>query len=369
MSTAGVTQRPAGPSSPLRIGLYTSSLAHSHRKPPGVDVFVERLAEQLVLAGHDVTMITYSPAAEARSYATCQLRPEATATSRLRRMLLAPARLNRLDTDRLDLLHLHGDDWFYLNRRVPTLRTFHGSALYEARFATRARRRMSQYATYGLEVLASRLATAAYGVIPDDGPGYATVGHLPLAVDLPSAIEYGRVDPPTVLFVGTWAGRKRGAMLHDAFTREVRPRIPDARLVMVSDRCEPAPGIEWLARPSDEELIALYRSAWVFCLPSSYEGFGLPYLEAMANGAPVLAASNPGSRFVLDGGRYGVIAEDNDLGAKLSWLLVDSNARQQFAREGRKRAEQFGWAAPRAEARRLGTACCRACRAHPPAAA
>lgn len=329
----------------MRIGLYTSSLPSSHRKPPGVDVFVDRLAERLAARGHGVTVFTYTPAIDRRSYVQHVLEPASTATSRLRRMLIAPVRLNALDTSHLDVFHLHGDDWFYVSRRTPTVRTFHGSALYEARSATRARRRASQYVTYGLELVAARLATGAYGVIPGDGPGYRTSGHLPLAVELPEAdgVNLRRTGRPTVLFVGTWAGRKRGELLHRVFEREVLPAVPDARLVMVSDRCESAPSVDWFARPTDAELDGLYRSAWVFCLPSSYEGFGLPYIEAMAHGTPVVAASNPGARFVLEGGRYGAIADEEGLGSRLVTLLRDERERRRLGEAGLRRARDFAW--------------------------
>jgi glycosyltransferase involved in cell wall biosynthesis len=333
----------AAGSHPLRIGLYTSSLPQSHRKPPGVDVFVDRLAEHLACRGHHVTVFSYSPAADQRSYELRTLSPENIATSNLRRMLIAPIRLNMIDTSGLDLLHLHGDDWFYLRRPVPTVRTFHGSAIYEARYATRARRRAWQYATYGLEIAASRIATRAYGVIPGDGPGYGTAGHLRLGVDLPTVHSFRREGPPTVLFVGTWLGRKRGWLLHQTFLRDVLPRIPDARLVMVSDHCEPGPNIDWLPRPSDAELSELYRSAWVFSLPSAYEGFGLPFLESMAHGTPVIATSSPGSRFVLEAGRHGLLVDDATLGDQIARLLIDENARTAIAEAGRRRAEEFHW--------------------------
>src|SRR5262249_19792519 len=151
-----------------------------------------------------------------------------------------------LDVTRLDVLHLHGDDWFFLRRTVPTVRTLHGSAFYEARHATSARRRAVQYVTYGLEHLAAGLATGSYGVNPDPGPGPGRTGPLPLAAALPAAWSPGRGGPPLILFVGTWEGRKRGRLLHESFLREVRTVHPDARLVMVSDRCEPARGVVWI---------------------------------------------------------------------------------------------------------------------------
>ena len=328
---------------PLHVGLYTSSLAQSHAKPPGVDVFVDRLGEQLARRGHFVVMFTYSPPAAQRSYELRHLTPSTTATSRLRRTFIAPIRLNWLDTSALDVMHLHGDDWFWLRRQLPTVRTFHGSALYEARHAHRARRRVGQYVTYGLELAASRLATQSYGVTPDNGPGYLTAGHLPLAYEAPPDRQSPRAERPTVLFVGTWNGRKRGRMLQQCFEDAVLPRIPDAQLVMVSDYCEPGPNVTWARRPSDDELAELYRSAWLFCLPSVYEGFGAPYLEAMAHGTPVLASSNPGSRFVLAKGRYGALAGDADLGERIAALLADAPTRTRMAECGRVRAAEFGW--------------------------
>ena len=221
----------------------------------------------------------------------------------------------------------------------------HGSAFYEARFATRTRRRVSQYVTYGLELLADRLATGSYGVNPTRGPGAGRTGHLPLAVDLPAVDSLERSNPPLVLFVGTWAGRKRGKLLHETFVRDVLPQVPDARLVMVSDHCEPGPRVRWVARPTDEELVELYRSAWVFCMPSTYEGFGIPYLEAMAQGTPVVSTSNPGSLFVLDGGRCGLITADHELGREIAKLLLDGDSRDVLARRGLERARRFGWEA------------------------
>ena len=329
----------------MRIGLYTTALPQDDRKPGGVDVYVDRLADRLGRRGHEVTVFSYSPTPGERSYRGQRLEPPETVESRLRRMVVAPARLNALDIRGLDVLHLHGDDWLYLRRRLPTVRTFHGSALYEARHATRARRRASQLAIYPLELLAARLATASYGLVPGDGPGYRTVGHLNIGVELAPAEGAGAPAVPTVLFVGTWRGRKRGELLQRAFVRDVLPRVPRAQLIMVSDHCEPGPGVRWIRRPGEEELAALYRSASVFCLPSAYEGFGVPYLEAMAHGVPVVATDNPGARYVLGGGRHGVIAAPDRIGEELARLLTDDGARAAHARWGRERAAEFSWEA------------------------
>jgi phosphatidyl-myo-inositol alpha-mannosyltransferase len=134
-------------------------------------------------------------------------------------------------------------------------------------------------------------------------------------------------------------------VLAQAFADEVRPRVPEAELLMVSDEAAPALGLTWIARPSDDELRRLYRRAWVLCLPSAYEGLGIPYLEAMGAGTPVVATPNPGAEYLLRSGRDGRIVEVERLGEELVRLLTDPTARQALAQAGRRRAEDFCWAA------------------------
>ncbi|MFI5008812.1 MAG: glycosyltransferase family 4 protein [Solirubrobacterales bacterium] len=332
----------------LRIGVFSASLPRPGQKPGGVDVHIHRLANRLVGRGHCVRVASFSPSPADASYESVAMRPRGLGEHTLARLTLVSAAFNLLDTSDLDVVHLHGDDWFYLRRRgVPTVRTFHGSALLEARHATRARRRARQLACFALELAASRLATANYGLIPGDGTPYRVRGPLPIGVDPGGASDAARSPNPTVLFVGTWEGRKRGQMLHDAFQRHVRPLVPEARLQMVCE--EPvragSEGVEWMGAPGEARLAELYRQAWVFCLPSSYEGFGLPYLEAMAQGAAVVATPNPGARHVLAEGRDGVLVDPAGLGEAITWLLLDKRARLNLARHGRERAQAFSWEA------------------------
>lgn len=101
--------------------------------------------------------------------------------------------------------------------------------------------------------------------------------------------------------------------------------------------------MRWIRTPSDDELDELYRRAWVFCLPSSYEGFGLPYVEAMARGLPVIATPNPGARFLTREGRDGLLVPDAALGSTLAALLGDAELRAALAAAGRRRAADFTW--------------------------
>jgi phosphatidyl-myo-inositol alpha-mannosyltransferase len=326
----------------LRIGLFHATLPEPDRKPGGVEVHVHRLAGALAERGHHVRVYSMSSAPGGASYDHAPI-ALGHRLGRLGRMFALPMRLNDLNVEDLDLLHLHGDDWFYSRRSIPTIRTFHGSALSEARFASGWRRRASQLLLHGMEQISGRRATAAYGLTPAQAHNSHLVGSLTSGIDLPPAVRKTQGGPPSVLFVGTWEGRKRGKLLQRVFCSEIRPRVPGVQLWMVSDRCEEAEGVIWFPRPSDEELAELYRRASLFCLPSLYEGFGIPYLEAMAHGAPVVATPNVGSQYLLEEGSSGAIAHDAELASTLTDLLGDEARRAALTRRGYRRAAQFSW--------------------------
>jgi glycosyltransferase involved in cell wall biosynthesis len=95
---------------------------------------------------------------------------------------------------------------------------------------------------------------------------------------------------------------------------------------------------------SEEDLSALYSSCRVFIYPSLYEGFGLPPLEAMACGAPVITSRIPSITEVV--GRAAHLIEPTDreaLARGIIKLLEDEHARDHLGRAGRERAAEFTW--------------------------
>ena len=334
----------------MRIALFHSTLPSPTRKVGGVEVVVHQLANHLVHAGHAVTVFSLSPRPDDARYDHKQLfaRWPRLITNPFLRLFVLPILLNGVSFRDYDVVHFHGDDWFYLRRSVPSVRTLHGSALEEARTARSWKRRLVQRLLYPLEHLAVRLSTTALAIGPKTARLYPRTVLANNGVDLTRFRPGPKSPQPRILFVGTWGGRKRGEFLFDLFRDQVLPIVPDATLVMVcdhvSDACASHPNVAFHARPSDEQLAQLYREAWVFAFPSTYEGFGLPYVESMASGTAVLTSPNDGAHHVLDGGTYGVIAEDADFATALVDLLQSAPQRKSLAAKGLERAQSFSWA-------------------------
>jgi glycosyltransferase involved in cell wall biosynthesis len=220
----------------------------------------------------------------------------------------------------------------------------HGSARGEAQSAQSWGRRILQYGVYVQELATAALQQGVVAVSENTRHDNPTIAHvIPHGVDRRVFhAEPGSKSPePSVLFIGTLDGRKRGRLLLDAFTEIIRPLHPTATLTVVGQEGPPRPGVVYRTGVSDRELADLYRHAWVYASPSIYEGFGLPYLEAMACGTVVVATRNPGSLEVLDDGEYGLMPSDETFGTAVAELLGDEARRITLCGRGLRRASEF----------------------------
>jgi len=159
----------------------------------------------------------------------------------------------------------------------------------------------------------------------------------PNAVD-PAFTPDGRPDG-YLLFVGAVQRRKNPLAAASAAADLGLP------LVVVGPEKEPELARELQRRGADlrgyvekAELASLYRGALCVVLPSRFEGFGLPVLEAMACGTPVVAADEPALREV--GGDAAVYADDAGLADAVRRTLADRDA---WSRAGIERARLFSW--------------------------
>jgi glycosyltransferase involved in cell wall biosynthesis len=248
------------------------------------------------------------------------------------------------DYKSFDAIVAHGDSLLLPLTGKPLMRVLHGSALGEARSARTVGRLVLQWGVYFQEILTALLQNGVVAVSDSTRRDNPFVRHV-----IPHGIDDGvfrpnpaaRTGQPSVVFVGTLKGRKRGQFLLDLFQNTVRAMFSNAVLTIVGDKGPPSPGVEYRVGVSDSELAFLYQRAWVYASPSTYEGFGLPYLEAMACGTPVVATRNAGSEEVLGGGAYGALASDTDFGRTLLSLLGDRQSRGVLATRGADRAQMY----------------------------
>jgi alpha-1,3-rhamnosyl/mannosyltransferase len=162
-----------------------------------------------------------------------------------------------------------------------------------------------------------------------------------------------------VLFVGTLEPRKNVGALLDAY-RIVLERAPAAPTLVLAGRATPDSGgwLEQIAQPplagrvehrgyvSREDREALYRGARLVVMPSLDEGFGLPALEAMSAGVPVVVSDRGALPEVV--GEGGTIVDPGDpgmLAAAILRLVTDDAAAAERAQAGLARAAGFVWPA------------------------
>ncbi|MDE0197468.1 MAG: glycosyltransferase family 4 protein [Caldilineaceae bacterium] len=335
----------------MKIAVLSSQLPSSNRvKTGGVAYVAHRLANALTKRDHKVTVFSTDEQPPDACYQVHNVLTASPANPLFTWFWLwqLARRYAAQDFSEFDIIHAHGNNAMIRRPDPPLVRTLHGSALAEAIHATTWKRRLWYLTISPREYWEVAKATRVVAVS-------ASTRKYAWGIDrvIPNSVDFQvfhpesnlnnnlRTHQPVILFVGTLAGRKRGQMLLESFQSQIRPALPDAELWIVAEREVQAPGVVCFSTPDEQTLADLYRRAWVFCLPSTYEGFGIPYIEAMACGTPVVATPNTGARELLEDGKWGVLARPSELGAALLSLLQDTPRRQRLAQQGLERVAVF----------------------------
>jgi len=193
-------------------------------------------------------------------------------------------------------------------------------------------------------------------------PGF--VAHATSADKRREILQRYQVDYPYILYAGKIQPQKNVPRLIEAFSVlrshiENHPRYRELRLIVIGDEISRNPAVRRAAVQSRvenrirflgfvplETLRAFYESADVFAFPSLHEGFGLPPLEAMACGTPVVT-SNVSSLPEVVGDAAIQVNPDIvfDIASALERVLLDDQLRRDLIKRGYQQVNRFSWEA------------------------
>jgi glycosyltransferase involved in cell wall biosynthesis len=169
--------------------------------------------------------------------------------------------------------------------------------------------------------------------------------------------ERYQLDHQFVLYVGNIKPHKNLVRLIESFAELRRTGFEELKLLIIGDEISKLPSlrravhghklhkhVRFLGYVSDDTLRVLYRLAALFAFPSLYEGFGLPPLEAMASGTPVVASNQSSLPEVT--GDAAVLVDPYDVASIVDGMrrvLSDPTLAADLRRRGPERAREFSW--------------------------
>jgi len=161
-----------------------------------------------------------------------------------------------------------------------------------------------------------------------------------------------------ILFVGTIAKNKNVIGLIQAF-KIVNEKYKDIKLIICGQATDKEyynelktficnnsleKKIEFIYNADNEDLLKLYNESLIFILPSFYEGFGLPVLEAQACGCPVIISEQPALLEITNNSAIkSKIGDVNDLAEKIMALLNNETLQQKLIKSGFENIKAFSW--------------------------
>ena len=262
----------------------------------------------------------------------------------------------------VDVAHFTGNTGWVRPRSIPFVLTVHDLVFLDSAPRGRAARQVVGHRYQRLNVRRAAGAATAL-VVPSEATAEAARGALPLRRD-PVLIPHG-VTPPAALaaapggdgYVVAFSGRDPRKRVDLALEAVLALGADGPRLRVLTAAGLP-PGfeeraagaiaggrVELLGRLSREELWSVLSGASALVYPSVAEGFGLPVLEAMAVGVPVITGLAPATTELGDGAVLVIDGADpvGSIAAALRRLRTEPGLADELAARGRRRAAEFSW--------------------------
>jgi glycosyltransferase involved in cell wall biosynthesis len=285
-----------------------------------------------------------------------------------------------INRNEVDLIHVPNTFWRPLITKAPFVVTVHDllDYMYRARTSDAMRRTIHNYMTgqvmrhaariFAVSKFTKRDVSRFFDVAPEKIEVVYNAlddsflhGH---ATEYEKAMIRGRyqVDSPFLLYAGRISPHKNVARIIEAFSAlkaELAKggEYPDLKLIIIGDEVSKNPDIRravirsgmqhevrFLGFVPIEVLRVFYDMAKVFVFPSLYEGFGLPPLEAMAHGTPVVTASTSSLPEVV-GEAAQLVNPENvfEISRALQRVLLDQALRERMKAAGVAQARKFSW--------------------------
>jgi glycosyltransferase involved in cell wall biosynthesis len=285
-----------------------------------------------------------------------------------------------INAHKVDLIHVPHTFWRPLITRAPYVITVHDllDYMYRARTNNGMRRMMHSYFTRQVMHHAARIFAVSNFTKRDVGrffdvkPEKIEVVYNALdetflrghSTPAEQAIIRGRyqVDSPFLLYAGRISPHKNVARIIEAFSAlkgelAKEGAYPDLKLIVIGDEVSKNPDIRravirsgvqhdvrFLGYVSIDVLRIFFDMAKVFVFPSLYEGFGLPPLEAMAHGTPVVASNITALPEVVGNAALMVNPENVfEISRALLRVLTDQVLRERMKAAGLEQAQRFSW--------------------------
>jgi len=353
----------------MKIGIDARNLVP---KLSGIGRYVIETSRQLAELGHEILLYLPEPPSSPESMPPGVVQNISQFSGAVPRILWGNTRLLRLaKQDQLDIFWGPAHRLPILgNIEVPQVLTIHDLVWYHASTTMRFRGWLGERVFMGRSIrradrivsvsLATKAAIAALYPCAENKIDVVYPGCTPLVSRISAEIlELQNIDRPFVLFVGTLEPRKNLHGLLKAFA--ALPESVRAGLLLVIAggqgwglddlqsevaRLRLSASVRLTGFVSDAELGALYKAAKFLAMPSHYEGFGLPIIEANAAGIPALTSNTSSMPEV--GGNAALLVEPSSvqsIAEGLARLATDTSLYAKLSSASKANAERFNWRA------------------------